>query len=111
MLLRLGQFLANAAESDEASFDSGRRGSEIQFAANCRERLRELEAILRTDLDDLEARQRIAATQYQQAYSDREALEVLRSRQRAEYRRDQVRREQRELDATHLLQLWRNRTG
>lgn len=110
-LRQLSGFLANSAESDQASLGAGRRGAEIQFAAHVRERLRELETMLRAELVELQRKRQAAAAGYQHAYREREALEILRARQQNKYRQEQARREQRELDATHLLQLWRNRIG
>lgn len=110
-LQQLDRFLAESAESDQAALGAGRRGAEIQFASHYRDNLHELREAMRGQLRELERKRLQAAVEYQQAYREREALDMLRTRHHRAYQQDAMRREQRELDAAHLLQLWRNRSG
>lgn len=110
-LARLEQFLADSTRSDHAALSAGRSAAELQFASLFRENLHRLRQELQAELCRLELARQRAAEEYHRAYREREVLETLRTRQRRAYQQEELRREQRELDAAHLLQLWRNRAG
>jgi flagellar export protein FliJ len=110
-LVRLEQFLADAAESDHAGLATGRRGAELQFASLIRTNLHQLRLELRAELRDAENKRQQAAVEYQRAFREREVLETLWARQRRLYQQEAQRREQRELDTAHLIQFWRKNSG
>jgi len=110
-LARLEQFLADAAQSDQASLADGRRGVELQFASLIRTNLHALRVQLQSDLRDRQEKCLQAAQDYQRAFTEREVLDTLRARQRRAHQIEALRREQRDLDATYLIQLWRKSTG
>jgi flagellar export protein FliJ len=110
-LSRLEQFLADSARSDQDALCAGRSAAELQFASASRDNLYVLQKDTQTELRRLELERQQAAEEYQRAYREREVLETLRTRQRYAYQQEQLQREQRELDATHLLRMWRNRLG
>ncbi|MGB0039587.1 MAG: flagellar FliJ family protein, partial [Terriglobales bacterium] len=108
---RLDAFLAASAIADASSLASGRTGAELQFAAVLRKQLQELRVRLDDDIVCLESVRQQAASAYQQAFREREVLENLRAREQRTYKIEQARREQRRLDAAHLLQRWHRRDG
>ena len=108
-LAQLERFLSDSAQSDAAALRAGRTGADLQFASVLRENLHRYRAELQSDIFKLELLRRQALGEYHQAYREREVLETLRARQRRAYRQEQLRHQQRELDATHLLQRWHRR--
>jgi flagellar export protein FliJ len=110
-LSRLEQFLADSARSDQNALSAGRSAAELQFASASRDNLRVLQQQGQIELRRLELQRQRAAEEYQRAYREREVLETVRTRQRHAYQQEELQREQRELDAAHLLRLWRNRLG
>ena len=110
-LNRLEQFLADSAASDHAGLAAGRRASELQFASLIRVNLHKLRLELVAELREAERKRQQAAGEYQRAFREREVLETLRARQRRLYQQEAQRREQRDLDAAHLLRLWRKSSG
>jgi flagellar export protein FliJ len=108
-LSRLEQFLADSALSDHAALSAGRSAAELQFALVSRDRLHGLRQKLQTELSGLELERQRAAEEYQHAYREREVLDTLGTRQRDAYHQEERQREQHELDAAHLLRLWRKR--
>lgn len=105
-LSQLDRFLSDSGQSDSAALSAGRTGAELQFASVLRENLLHFREELASDIRKLELLRQQAASAYHQAYREREVLETLRARQRRAYQQEQLRREQRELDAAHLLQRW-----
>ena len=110
-LSRLEQFLADSARSDHDALSAGRSAAELQFASVVRDHLHVLQQDTSTELHRLEIERRCAADEYRRAYREREVLETVRTRQRHAYQQEELQRGQRELDAAHLLRLWRNRLG
>lgn len=110
-LAQLDRFLAASAQADSTDLTGGRRAAELQFALLCRENLERLREDLQSKIRELERKRQKAATDYQQAFRAREVLETMRARQRREYQQDELRRQQQQLDAAHLLQRWRHRSG
>jgi flagellar export protein FliJ len=108
-LAQLERFLADSADSDLAALAGGRTGAELQFADVLRESLQHFRQELQSDVGRLELLRQRAVGAYHQAYREREVLESLRARQRRAYQQEQLRREQQELDAAHLLQRWHRR--
>jgi len=104
---RLEQFLAESARADHANLEQGRRGAELQFASLLRLNLEALRHSLETELGEAERKQQGAAEEYHRAFREREVLETLRTHQRRTYQQESLRREQRDLDAAHLIQRWR----
>jgi flagellar export protein FliJ len=109
-LTQLDGFLSNSAQSDSKNLATGRSAAELQFAAALRDNLLQFRRGLQSDVGKLELARQQAVAAYHQAYRDRELLETLRLRQLRDYREEQSRREQRELDATYLLQRWHRRS-
>ena len=110
-LAQLERFLADSAQSDSASLSAGRRAVDLQFASLYRENLERLREELQSEVRKLELARQAAAAKYHQAFRERELLEGMRTRQYRDYRQDELRREQQQLDAAHLLQRWRHRSG
>lgn len=108
-LARMDQLLTDTTRSDEASLRVGRSAAELQFALTSRANLHHLRQTLQIELRRLELERQEAAAVYHRAYREREVLETLGVQQRHTYQQEQLQREQRELDASHLLQLWRKR--
>jgi flagellar export protein FliJ len=108
---RLDAYLTQSAIVDASSLAAGRTGAELQFGAALRKQLQELRVRLDEDAVRLESVRQQAAAAYQQASREREVLENLRTRQQRTYQIEQARREQRRLDAAHLLQRWHRRDG
>jgi len=108
-LSQLDRFLSDSAQSDCAALSAGRTGAELQFAAVLRENLEYFRGELQCDIRKLELLRQQAVSAYRQAYREREVLETLRARQRSLYQQEQLRRDQQELDAAHLLQRWHHR--
>ena len=108
-LAQLERFLSDSAQSDAAALRAGGTGADLQFASVLRENLHRYRAELQSDILKLELLRQQALGEYHQAYREREVLETLRARQRRAYLQEQLRRQQRELDATHLLQRWHRR--
>jgi len=110
-LAQLDHFLADSSQSDAGSLSEGRRAAELQFAALYRENLEHLREELQSEVRQLELARQKAAAEYHQAFREREVLETMRARQRRDYQQEEMRREQQQLDAAHLLQRWRRRSG
>jgi len=108
-LAQLERYLYGSAQSDATALIAGRTGAELQFASVLRENLHRFRQELQSDIRKLELVRQQAASEYHRAYREREVLETLRSRQRRAYQQEQLRRQQRELDAAHLLQRWHHR--
>jgi flagellar export protein FliJ len=108
-LSRTDRLIADTTQSDEASLRLGRSAAELQFSLISRANMLLLRRNLHAELRRLELKRQEAATAYQRAYREREVLETLAVQQRHTYQQEQRQREQRELDDTHLLQLWRKR--
>ena len=107
---QLERYLFDSAQSDFTSLKAGRTGAEIQFASVLREKLQQYRQELQSDVRKLDVLRQKALGEYHQAYRDREILETLRDRQHREYKQDQLRRQQQELDASYLLQRWHRRS-
>jgi len=110
-LAQLDRFLADSAQSDSASLLAGRRAAELQFASLYLENLGRLRDEFESEVHELELTRQKAAAAYHQAFREREVIETMRARQRRDYQREELHREQRQLDAAHLLQRWRRRSG
>ena len=110
-LAQLDRFLTDSAQSDSTSLSAGRRAAELQFASLYRENLKYLREELQSDIRDLERKRQKAASEYHQAFREREVLETMRAHQCRDYQQYELRRQQRQLDAAHLLQRWRHRSG
>jgi len=110
-LAQLDRFLADSAQSDSASLSSGRRAAELQFALLYRENLTHLREEFQSETRDLDCKRQKAATEYQHALREREVLETMRTHQHRDYQKDELRRQQQQLDEAHLLQRWRHRSG
>jgi flagellar export protein FliJ len=108
---QLDQFLAASAEADQERLRAGRPAADLHFATMTRENLGRVREEMLAQLGKLELMRQEAASQYQLAYREREVLEALRERQHRDYVQEQTRRQQRTLDATHLIQRWRNPNG
>ncbi len=109
-LAQLERFLSDSAQSESAGLIVGCTAAELQFASVVRENLRHFRQELQSDIRKLELLRQQAASEYHQAYREREVLETLRARQRRAYQQEQLRRQQRELDAAFLLQRWHRRS-
>jgi flagellar export protein FliJ len=109
-LAQLEQFLTDSAQADAESLTAGRTAAELQFAAVLRENLHRFREELHSQIRKLELLRQQAMAAYHQAYREREVLETLRARQRRLYQQEQLRRQQRELDAAYLLQRWHHHT-
>jgi flagellar FliJ protein len=105
-LAQVERFLSDSAQADSAALTAGRAAAELQFASVFRENLHRFRQELQSEVRKLELLRQQAAGEYQQAYREREVLETLRGRQRRAYQQEQLRRQQREFDATYLLQRW-----
>jgi flagellar FliJ protein len=108
-LAQLERFLSESAQSDSQGLAAGRTAAELQFASVLRENLQHFRQELQADLRKLELRRQQAASEYHQAYRERDVLETLRARQHRVYQQEQLRRQQQELDAVYLLQRWHHR--
>jgi flagellar biosynthesis chaperone FliJ len=109
-LARLDRFLAESERLDSAALSAGRTGAELHFAGVLREKLQQFRLELQSEMSRLELARQQALGAYHRAYREREILESLRARERHDYEQEQLRREQQELDAAHLLQRWRHRS-
>jgi len=109
-LAQLERYLSDSAQSDAAALISGRTAGELQFASVLRENLHRFRQDLQSDIRKLQLARQQAASEYHQAYREREVLETLRARQRRAYQQEQLRRQQQELDAAYLLQRWHHRS-
>lgn len=105
-LAQVERFLYESAQSDSAALAAGSSAAELQFASVLRENLHRFLQELQSEVRKLELLRQQAAGEYHQAYREREVLETLRGRQRRVYQEEQLRRQQREFDATYLLQRW-----
>ncbi len=105
----LDRFLDDSQVADQQRLRAGVTAAELQFATMSRQQLRRLHEQFEAESKKLEAARQTALSEYQQAYREREILATLRRQQRLEYQREELRRLQREVDATHLLQRWRSR--
>jgi flagellar export protein FliJ len=110
-LATMDRALADQAQWDESSLRQGRCAAELQFSLHARAAMRAKRDSFQVEVQRLEFARQAAALEYGRAYREREVLESLSTQQRHAYQQDQLQREQRELDASHLLQLWRKRLG
>lgn len=108
-LAKLDRFLSDSAQADSAGLAAGRTAAELQFASAFRENLNRFRQELQNDIHKFELLRQKALGEYHQAYREREVIETLRARQHHAYEQEQLRRQQQELDATHLLQRWHHR--
>jgi flagellar export protein FliJ len=108
-LARLENFLSESWQRDASGLAAGRTAGELQFADTYREGLHRYREELQLNVGNLERARQQAARDYHQAYREREVLETLRVRQHKDYEQERLRRQQQELDATHLLQRWHHR--
>jgi flagellar FliJ protein len=108
-LAQLERFLSDSAQSDSTALKAGCTAAELQFASVLRENLHRFRQELQSDIRKLELLRQQAASEYHQAYREREVLETMRARQRRAYQQEQLRRQQQELDAAYLLQRWHHR--
>lgn len=108
---RLDDFLASSTEADQSQLRAGRSAAELHFAVITRDNLDQVRQRLEGELAQLEQVRQEAASEYQQAYRERELLETLRERAHDEYVQEQNRRQQRVLDAAHVIQRWHNPKG
>jgi len=65
---------------------------------------------LQSEIERLDVARQAVAAEYQRAYREREVLDTVAAQQQRTYQQEQLQREQRDLDANHLLQLWRKRS-
>jgi flagellar export protein FliJ len=105
-LVQLDRSLSDSAQSDAKELSARCTGAELQFAAVLRENLHRFRRELQSQIRKLELQRQQAVAAYHQAYRDREVLETLRAREHRLYKQEQLRRQQRELDAAYLLQRW-----
>jgi len=110
-LAAVDRSLDDSSRADSRSLAAGRMAAELQFAILIRERLQQLRLQLQDEIGRREALREQAAHEYRQALQEREVLEAVCTRQRHAYQLDQMRRQQRELDAAFLLQRWHKRDG
>lgn len=108
-LAQLERFLSDSAQSDAIALTAGRTAAELQFASVFREKLHRFRQELQSNVGKLELLRQQAASEYHQAYREREVLETLSARQRRVYQQEQLRRQQQELDGAYLLQRWHRR--
>ena len=110
-LSRMDQAMADSARADEASLQVGRSAAELQFAVTALSVMQARRKELEIEVQRLEVVRQAAAIEYQRAYRQREVLETLAAQQRHIYQQEQLQHEQRGLDDSYLLQLWRKRLG
>jgi len=108
-LEQLDRFLKDSEARDEQHLRAGVKAVELQFAVMSRGQVERLKTEWQDELRNLESARQKAAEEYQQAYRESEALETLRQQQRRQYQKEDLRRQQRDLDVVFLLQHWRNR--
>jgi flagellar export protein FliJ len=109
MLAQIDGSISAREQSDAHDLTRGQTGAELQFASVVRENLLQFREQLKVNIHKLELQREQAAAEYQQAYRDRELLETVRTRQHRLYQQEQLRRQQRELDAAYVLQRWHRR--
>ncbi len=80
-LAQLESFLSESSQRDADGLAAGRTAAELQFAAAYREDLGRYREELQSDIRKLEMARQQAASEYHQAYHEREMLETLRVRQ------------------------------
>jgi flagellar export protein FliJ len=105
-LAQLDRVLLQAAQSQAEGLASGCSAAELQFNLLQRETRQGQRLRLVADLRGLEQVRERVRHEYHQAYRDREVLEILQAGQRRQYLREQLRRQQQDLDAAFLLQRW-----
>jgi flagellar export protein FliJ len=110
-LLGIDRTIAERIRADADSMQTGRCAAELQFAVLTRERMQALRNDVQLELTRLELVRHAAATEYRRAFREREGLESLAKRQVKQFQQERQQRDQRDLDETHLLQLWRKRSG
>jgi flagellar FliJ protein len=108
-LAELERSLSNSAESDASALRAGRTGAEIHFSTVVRLNVEQRRSEFQAELGKVELIHQNALAEYQEAYRNREILEILRARQRRAYQQEELRSQQQELDATYLLQRWHRR--
>ena len=109
MLAQTERSISAREQADARDLTGGQTGAELQFASIVRENLLQFREQLKVNIHKLELQREQAAAEYHRAYRDRELLETLRTRQHRLYQQDQLRRQQRELDAAYVLQRWHRR--
>lgn len=110
-IVRLDDLLSSSITGDAFSLKGGRRAAELHFAVEVREQLKHLRVRVQQEIVRLESLRAQAASSYQQAFREREALESLRARQYRAYQVEHDRLEQQRIDAAYLLQRWHQRNG
>lgn len=110
-LRNLERMIRDSAVTDAARLTDARSAAELQFAALVRAQLDGICFQLENQINCLESIRDRAALAYQRAYREREVLESVRRRQHEAYLSEQARRQQRELDATYLIQHWHRLEG
>ncbi|MFZ0231442.1 MAG: flagellar export protein FliJ [Mycobacterium sp.] len=108
---RLDNILAESWRTDAHSLAVGCVAAELHFAGQVREQLKRLRTQLLEEIRRLEDAQQQAAARYQQAKREREVMEAVRDQQSRVYELEQLRREQRSLDAAFLLRGWPKKSG
>src|SRR6266849_2237291 len=108
-LAQLERFLSDSAQSESAGLTAGGTAAELQFASVLRENMHHFRQELQSNIRKLELQRQQAASEYHQAYREREVIETLRAHQRRAYQQEQLRRQQQDLAATYLLQRWHRR--
>lgn len=107
---QLDRFLSDSAQDGAKGLSAGCTAAELQFASLLRENFLCFRVELQTLLRDAETSRQKALVEYHEAFREREALEGLRARQRRDYEQEELRRQQRDLDADFLLQRWHRRS-
>ena len=108
-LAQIDAAIVESRHADAAALRAGCSAAELQFAVLTRASLQAARDTTEQQVKRLEAQRLTAAADYQRAFREREILETLSTQQRRTYQQDHSRREQHDLDAAHLLQLWRKR--
>jgi flagellar export protein FliJ len=111
LVRRMDQVLADSARSGDAALRAGQSAAELQFALLARENMKVQRQKFQAEVQRLELVRQEVAGEYRRAYQKREVLETLATRQHSVYQQEQLQREQRDLDASHLLQMWRKSHG
>jgi flagellar biosynthesis chaperone FliJ len=107
MVSRMEVALAESARSGDAALRAGQSAAELQFALLARENMKAQRQKVQAEFQRLELERQRVAGEYRRAYQEREVLETLARRQHSVYVQEQLQREQRDLDASYLMQKWR----
>ena len=107
LVSQMDRVLAESLRSRDAALRAGQSAAELQFALLARENMKAQRQKFEVEVQRLEVERQRMALDYRRAYQEREVLETLATRQHSVYQQEQLQREQRDLDASHLLQMWR----